>query len=213
MRGMAWTPLLRASLVEALTTTGDDAPTLCTGWRTRHLAAHLVLRQSDPVYSLSSVLPPLRARAEFQVQATGDDTPFDELLAAVAAGPSRWHPTAWAAEQTDLTELWIHTQDVLRGAGAVPPGPGPALADVLWARTSTMARLTARRSPVGLVLVRDDGTRVAVRRPPRGRGTVVLRGEAGEHLLALSGRQQAARLKVEGDPADVAAFGDASLGL
>lgn len=210
---MAWTPLLRTSLVEALTTAGDDAPTLCTGWRSRHLAAHLVLRQSDPLYGLSMLMPPLQARAEFQVQTTGDDTPYDELLAAVAGGPPAWHPVRWFAEQADLVELWIHTQDVLRGAGDVPPGPGPALSDVLWSRTLSMARLSARRSPVGLVLVRTDGVRAAVRRPPSGRGTVVLRGEPGELLLAVSGRVGAARVSLEGDDTDVAAFTGAPLGM
>jgi len=35
----------RAALVETLLGAGPDAPTLCEGWRTRDLAAHLVIRE------------------------------------------------------------------------------------------------------------------------------------------------------------------------
>jgi uncharacterized protein (TIGR03085 family) len=35
----------RASLVETMRSIGPDAPTLCEGWTTRDLAAHLVVRE------------------------------------------------------------------------------------------------------------------------------------------------------------------------
>ena len=35
----------RAALVETLRSVGPDAPTLCGGWTTRDLTAHLVLRE------------------------------------------------------------------------------------------------------------------------------------------------------------------------
>lgn len=38
----------RLALCETLRAVGPDAPTLCEGWLTRDLAAHLVLRESRP---------------------------------------------------------------------------------------------------------------------------------------------------------------------
>ncbi len=38
----------RAALAAELEAAGPDAPTLCEGWTTRHLAAHVVLRESRP---------------------------------------------------------------------------------------------------------------------------------------------------------------------
>ena len=35
----------RAALVQTMTATGPDAPTLCEGWTTKDLAAHLVIRE------------------------------------------------------------------------------------------------------------------------------------------------------------------------
>ena len=46
MTGLA--QLERQRLSSTLTRVGPDAPTLCEGWRTRDLAAHIVLRERRP---------------------------------------------------------------------------------------------------------------------------------------------------------------------
>ena len=38
----------RAALAALLHETGPDGPTLCEGWQTRDLVAHLVLRERRP---------------------------------------------------------------------------------------------------------------------------------------------------------------------
>ena len=43
-RGVSYASDERAALCILLDKTGPDAPTLCEGWRTSDLAAHLVLR-------------------------------------------------------------------------------------------------------------------------------------------------------------------------
>ena len=42
----AFASIERAALVDLMAELGPDAPTLCTGWTTRDLAAHLVVRLS-----------------------------------------------------------------------------------------------------------------------------------------------------------------------
>ena len=39
---------LRRTLCEVFDDVGPDAPTLCEGWATRDLAAHLVVRETRP---------------------------------------------------------------------------------------------------------------------------------------------------------------------
>ncbi|WP_309055235.1 maleylpyruvate isomerase N-terminal domain-containing protein, partial [Streptomyces sp.] len=53
--------LLLADLLEAA---GPDAPTLCEGWLTRDLAAHVVVRERRPDAAAGSLVPVLRDRAE-----------------------------------------------------------------------------------------------------------------------------------------------------
>src|SRR5437868_4661783 len=48
----------RATLAETLLAAGPDAPTLCAGWTTRDLAAHLVLRERKPLAAAGIVLKP-----------------------------------------------------------------------------------------------------------------------------------------------------------
>ena len=50
----------RAALVEILRAVGPDAPTLCEGWTTRDLVAHLVVRERRPDALPGLVFGPLR---------------------------------------------------------------------------------------------------------------------------------------------------------
>jgi hypothetical protein len=65
-----------------------------------------------------------------------------------------------------------------------------------------------RHSPVGVVLVRDDGLRRRVRKPRAGFGTVVVRGAVGELVLFAFGRGAAADVTVQGAPLDVEVLTD-----
>ncbi|GEL93454.1 TIGR03085 family metal-binding protein [Cellulomonas composti] len=207
---MTWHESLRADLTAALRSAGPDAPTLCEGWRTRHLAAHVVLRERSVKVGLGLVVRPLANSAEHAIQelAAGAESPegYTALVGQVAAGPSRWHPVAWAPDAANTTELWVHTQDVLRGDGARPASPAPELDDELWRQVERASRLSLRGVPTGVVLVRDGGERRRARAPHGENGTVVVRGGAGELLLWLNGRGAAAGVTFEGPTPDVAAL-------
>ncbi len=49
----------RAALCDTLDKYGPDAPTLCVGWTTLDLAAHLVAREARSDAALGLVVPPL----------------------------------------------------------------------------------------------------------------------------------------------------------
>ena len=77
----------RAALVDTMRATGPDAPTLCEGWNTRDLAAHLVVRERRLDAAPGILVPKLAgytARVQEQVTASTD---WSELLVQVAAGP------------------------------------------------------------------------------------------------------------------------------
>jgi hypothetical protein len=83
-------------------------------------------------------------------------------------------------------------------------------ADALWSRLEKAARLLGRGCPVGLVLRRPDG-RTAVAN--RGTPVVTATGEPGELTLFLFGRQDVARVELEGDKEAIAKAHEAKLGL
>ena len=78
-------------------------------------------------------------------------------------------------------ELFIHHEDVRRGAPGWEPRPADdARDDALWALVTRMGRLLYRRSPVGVVVRRPSGEQAVIRTGP---GLVTVEGEPGEILL------------------------------
>ena len=55
---------VRTNLAAVLEAAGPDRPTLCEGWRTSDLLAHLLLRETRPDVAAGIVLPPLASRTE-----------------------------------------------------------------------------------------------------------------------------------------------------
>jgi uncharacterized protein (TIGR03085 family) len=214
---MTWHQLERSALAQALADAGPDAPTLCEGWRSRHLAAHVVLREHAPLVAAGVLVPALAGRGERAISALASTatapTGYAALVGRVAAGPPPWSPMSWAGEAINLLEMFVHTEDVRRGAGQVAPlDLAPAHEQALWHRLVRSAPLLYRSARVGVVLVVPGGPRRAVRSARGDAGTVVVRGDVGELLLHAFGRGDAARVHVLGDPLDVAALARATAG-
>ncbi|GEK21147.1 TIGR03085 family metal-binding protein [Cellulomonas xylanilytica] len=206
---MTWHEIERAQLAQALLDVTPDAPTLCEGWQARHLAAHVVLRERSPVVGAGIAVPALSARAEAAIARLADQAAtegaYRDLVARVADTPPGWHPASWVGESANVVEFFVHTEDVRRGAGSVPPRElEPGLVDALWSHLPRAATGRLRSVPVGVVLVRDDGVRHRLRAPKPDHGTVVVRGDAPEIVLYLLGRGAAADVRVEGDADDLA---------
>ncbi|UZN01590.1 TIGR03085 family metal-binding protein [Cellulomonas sp. S1-8] len=205
---MTWHETERGWLADALRAADPQDPTLCDGWQARHLAAHLVLREHPGVAS-GAVRGGLGAATERLAATATDPAGYAALVDRFAAPPPRWSPLTWAGDAVNLTEYFVHTEDVRRGTGARTPRDLPdALAEALWSQLVRMAALRLRRLGPGVVLVRDDDVRCAAHSPRTGHGTVVLRGGVGELVLAVSGRLQAADVRVDGTPDDVRAVRD-----
>ncbi|MEN0128034.1 MAG: TIGR03085 family metal-binding protein [Brevundimonas sp.] len=205
---MTWHPLLRRQLADDLLAVRYDSPTLCEGWQARHLAAHVVLRESSLVVAAGIVVPALAAHTEAAIeelaQEAGTDETYRALVERVAAGAPRWSPVALGGDAANLVELFVHAEDVRRGAGPVPPRElEPGLADALWSQLLRTAGMRLRGVPVGVVLVRDDGARRRTHKPSEPNGTVVVRGAVPELVLWANGRGAAADVRLEGDAVDL----------
>lgn len=210
-----WHPRERDVLVDALTAAGPGAPTLCEGWRTEHLAAHVLLRERDPLAAAGIVIPALHARTEAATIAAGDAAAdpdgYARLVALLGRGTPPWSPVAWAGDAAQLIEMFVHAEDVRRGAGPAPVRLlPPGEVDALWGLLRRGARLMYRETlrTAGLVLRAPDR---AVRVGPARDTEVVLRGEVGELVLHASGRP--ADVEVTGDPEAVRRLAATSRGV
>ncbi|MDQ1011381.1 uncharacterized protein (TIGR03085 family) [Streptomyces sp. V4I23] len=202
----------RLLLADVLEAAGPEAATLCHGWTTRELAAHVVMRERRPDAAGGILIKALRDRAE-RIQAEFAAKPYDELVLMIRTGPPRMSPYAikQVDEAANTVEFFVHAEDVRRAQPDwAPRDLDKVFENVLWSRLEKGARLLGRRSPVGLVLRRPDG-RTAVAH--RGTPVVTVTGEPGELLLFAFGRQDATRVDLEGDMDAIARVREAQLGV
>jgi uncharacterized protein (TIGR03085 family) len=181
----------RMALCDLLLELGPDAPTLCEGWTTADLAAHLVLREHFHRWSDAQ-----RAKEK----AEGLPAIVARLRAGAPLIPWR---LPRIRELFNGVEYFIHHEDVRRANGREDPRPAmPDLEAIAWRTSGYSARRLERViRPFGLALVLPDGSR-----KQRGAGDVaVLTGPASELTLYLGGRRTTARVTLTGSPAAVAA--------
>lgn len=106
----------RAALVSTLRSVGPDAPTLCEGWTTRDLTAHMIVREYRLDAMPGILVPAFAGRTQTaQDQAAHDD--WDAMLAKFAAGPPLYSPLKLVDRFANVTEMFVHHEDVRRAGG------------------------------------------------------------------------------------------------
>ena len=83
----------RAEMCDLFQELGPDEPTLCEGWNTRDLLAHLLVRERRPDAAAGIFLPFLRKHAA-DVSASFAAEPWDKMIEQFRSGPPIW--TVWA---------------------------------------------------------------------------------------------------------------------
>lgn len=196
-----WNVTERADIAQTLAAAGPGAPTLCAGWQSQHLAAHLVLRDRTPWRMSPGPLESLAASST-------DPESYAALVAQVAEGPGKATPGYWFGEQMNLLELFVHSEDLRRAGpdGARSTEVDPEHARALWKQFRLFSRMLLRPAPVGVVLVVPDGPRVVARKARSGSGSVVVTGELADVILFAFGRGSSTRVTFQGAPADVSAL-------
>jgi uncharacterized protein (TIGR03085 family) len=205
----------RLALCDLLDQKGPGAPTLCAGWRTLDLAAHLVLREHRPDAGLGILGGPLAERNRRVQRRLAERTPFARLVETIRNGPPRlsFYGIPGVDERTNTIEFFVHHEDVRRAKpGWEPRDISQGLSEVLWRRLR-FASWIFRRSPVGIELARDDdsGSGAAsgqVRITAKARAPVVtVTGPPAELTMWAFGRAGAARVRVEGTDQAVRTLG------
>jgi uncharacterized protein (TIGR03085 family) len=193
----------RLELSDLLAQVGPDAPTLCGGWTTRDLAAHLAIRDGRPDAAAGMLLAPL-ARYTARVQRDAARRAWPELVEQVRRGPPWWSPMRLpAGEKINAVEFFVHHEDVRRArAGWTRRPADPQRSAQLWEMLGRLGRLCYRSSPVGVVLRGTDGEQRVARHRAR---SVTVVGSPEELMLHAYGRDRAV-VEFEGDQVDVAAL-------
>lgn len=196
----------RASLCDLLVELGPEAPTLCEGWSTADMAAHLVVRERRPDSGPGLVLSPLASYTDHVRNSVRDSTSFTDLIARVRSGPPMLLRPFDEAMNT--VEFFIHVEDIRRARKGWEPRPlSSELADSLWKRVG--ARGMAKRVPATIEVSAPGRIAKVSGSGPR----VVVEGDPGELIMFGAGRQRAARVHVTGDADLVAQLRTASLGV
>lgn len=188
---------------------GPLAPTLCEGWTTADLAAHLYVRERKPLASPGIVLRPLAQITERAMERAKAELGYQALVQAIRTGP----PLPWSLVDSTVNtlEYFVHHEDVRRADGGVEPREDERLDTALWALLGRMSLLfAARLRGIGLELVAPGFGARTVRSAKPG---VVLRGGPQEIVLYLVGRKAAARVELEGSEEARARLQAAKLGI
>ncbi|WP_205874054.1 TIGR03085 family metal-binding protein [Mycobacterium camsae] len=199
----------RAALVETMRAVGPDAPTLCEGWKTRDLAAHLVVREYRPD-AAPGILIPFFARHTERVQDdVAERSGWNELVDKVASGPPTLSPFKLLDPVINVAEMFIHHEDVRRATtGWEPRKLESALKARLTRTVPLMGRLTLAKVPGRVALRTTEGKTLLT----AGQGpAVTVTGEPEELLLFAVGRK--ARVDFDGDESTVRAVQQAPKGF
>ena len=147
-------------------------PTLCEGWTAHDLAAHLWIRETDPVGAGGIVARPLAGLLDRRMAETKARWPYAELVDKVRNGPARFSVFAIPGvdEGANTIEYFVHHEDVRRARRRAAERRATLPEDVegwLWRRLKLLARAQFRRAKVGVVLEREGVARTptASRRP------------------------------------------------
>ncbi len=158
---------VRTNLAAVLEAAGPDRPTLCEGWRTRDLLAHLLLRETRPDVAAGIVLPPLASRTERLTGALAEQLADAERYAAGVRRFRSVRTPARAIGRVDAgmnaVEYLVHREDAVRGreeGRAELAALTPFRSDeqqLVWEKLGGVGRISALRHPGGLRLVGTDG--------------------------------------------------------
>lgn len=201
----------RQQLCNLFDDVGPDHPTLCAGWTTAHLAAHLVNRERNPLTGPGLMLGgPFERYTESTLEKTRVNTDYADLVERVRTGPpSLLGPFDGAV---NMTEYFVHHEDVRRAApGAQPRSDVGDLEDALWDQQGRRTRLLIRRlDDLDLTVARPSGEQKHI---GGGSRPVTLVGPATEIVLFLSGRREAAVVQIDGEAGAATELREGKLGL
>lgn len=202
----------RAALCDLFLEVGPDAPTLCAGWATLDLAAHLLVRETDPRAGLVILGGDRFASLERRLMDGARHQGYERLVDRLRSGPPLvpWRLPGLRGPLNTI-EWFVHHEDVRRANGREPRTDRPDLDAALW---------TAVRRMSWMMLRKVSGAAVGLSAPgygevrARGGGpSAVVTGPPQELVLFLYGRRSVAQVELSGSDEALAALAEADLGI
>ena len=197
----------RAAMCDTFEKFGPDAPTLCEGWLTLDLAAHLVAREARSDAALGLVVPFLAGHLQ-HVMDSYKTKGYEPLVAMLRTGPPWMHRTGPLAT-ANVNENFVHHEDVRRANGEAPRAIDREMEDLLF---KMLGFGTGKKTlpGVALTLRTPDGREKVVTKEG---APVAMIGEVGELTLYMNGRKGAAIVTFDGDDAAVEVVKNAKFGV
>jgi uncharacterized protein (TIGR03085 family) len=197
----------RAALADDLEEIGPGSPTLCEGWDSADLLAHLLVRERRPDAAAGMLVPALRGHLASTTRGV-QQRPWAEQVRTFRSGPPGWNPMGWGAldELSNGMEMLVHHEDLLRAdpdrpVRVVDPRTHAAVMELLGSPLVTRRLRKADAGVVAHVTDLPDGIERALALST-GSPVVEIRGRAVDLLLWLAGRDRV-ELEFGGDPAAV----------
>jgi uncharacterized protein (TIGR03085 family) len=198
----------RAAMCDTFEKFGPDAPTLCDGWSTLDLAAHLVAREARSDAALGLIIPALAGHLQ-KVMDRYKAKGYEHLVGMLRTGPPVMHRSGPLAAP-NVNENFVHHEDIRRPAGEGPRPLDAEMDAILWKMLNFGARLSRKAiRGAALTLRTPDGREKVVTTDG---APVVMTGDPGELILFMSGRKDAAVVTHEGSDEAVGILLAASLG-
>lgn len=196
---------------------GPAAPTLCGGWDVRDLVVHLLIREGHPLAAAGIFVPRLAGMTR-RTEKSLAHLDFADLVTRLRNGPPLLSPFRLPklGGVANIAEFFVHHEDIRRAqADWTPRVQSPAAENTMWRLLTLLGRATSLSAPTGVVMRRSDvpDARARLRKAQPGAGDVVVTGVPSELLLFAYGRQQQARVELDGEPDDVSTLQGASLGI
>jgi uncharacterized protein (TIGR03085 family) len=184
----------RQALCDLFESKGPLAPTLCEGWTTSDLAAHLYVREAKPFSSPGIMFPQFGGATQRAMDAAKADLGYAGLIKTLRGGPP--YPFRLVDGQMNGVEYFVHHEDVRRAEDNCEPRVDRAIDDMIWPRIRLGARLMARKFKAGGLRLVASGYGTVDARP--GGSKLFVTAGPQELMLLLFGRQKAAVLELEG---------------
>jgi uncharacterized protein (TIGR03085 family) len=192
----------RAALVATFRQVPPDAPTLCEGWDTRDLTAHLVVRERRLDAAPGILIPAFADYTERVQEQVAASTDWDVLLSQVADGPPLYSPFKLLDPIANVAEMFIHHEDVRRASPDWEPRPlDDKTVAALRRPVAMMSRMTLRKAPAKVVFRTAQGDTLATAGRGREVAEITVTGDPGELLMFAAGRDES-RVTIDG-PADL----------
>lgn len=176
----------RSAICDLLDELGPTQPTLCEGWNTADLAAHLVLREGRPD-AMPGIALKFLAGHTARVQKSLAAKDFRQLVNTLRNGPPRFSPFRPGPidEAANGIEFVVHHEDIRRAQPSWQPRTFDRAAQDLFFKRLRFATASALRGKtIGVDAVRSDtGEQLTARRPAPAAPTVTVTGLPSELLI------------------------------